>query len=260
MSLKVNNLSAGIGNLRILHDIDLKIEKGTLHVLMGPNGSGKSTFASVLMGNPKYKRVEKKPYLSLNGKDISNFEPHERAKCGLFLAFQNPSGIPGVSVANLLKTSYQTVQRSDNTPSKKSAHNPALSVFKFHQELVLTAERIGVPRDFLGRSLDGDFSGGEKKKLEMLQAIVLKPKYAVFDEIDTGLDVDALKTIAGAILELKKKGTGILVVTHYHRILEYAKPDVVHVLVKGRIVASGGCKLALEIEKNGYSKWSKSKN
>ncbi|MBI4991345.1 ABC transporter ATP-binding protein [Candidatus Gottesmanbacteria bacterium] len=200
--------------------------------------------------------------LKINGKDIKNLKPDERAREGLFLAFQNPVAIPGVSVANLLKTAYQIIQSTNYPINKlsnqqiKKTYNPALSVWEFNEMLVEKAKKLGIPQEFLRRSLNEAFSGGEKKKLEMLQALVLEPKYAIFDEIDTGLDVDALKIVAKAIDELKKTGCGVVVITHYQRILKFAKPDFVHILVKGKIVASDGGKLAQTVEKSGYKKWS----
>ena len=181
--------------------------------------------------------------------------PDERARMGLFLAFQNPVGIPGVSVANLLRTAYSLKTKNKDNKKKKTLHNPVLSVWEFNERLIKKAKRLGIPSEFLKRSLNEEFSGGEKKKLEMLQAIVLAPKYAIFDEIDTGLDVDALKVTSGGIEELRKEGTGILIITHYQRILRFVKPDFVHILIKGSIVATGDYKLAKEVEKNGYKNY-----
>lgn len=262
MSLVIKNLSVNLGDKQILETVSLKINPGELHTLMGPNGSGKSTLAAALMGNPLYQvqSGNKNDGIWINEKNIADLKPDERARQGLFLAFQNPLAIPGVSVANLLKTAYQIVKSKDKESRRiKSGtapgHNPALSVWEFHELLVKKAQSLGIPNDFLRRNLNEEFSGGEKKKLEMLQAIVLQPKYAIFDEIDTGLDVDALQIVAGGIEQLKKEGTGILVITHYQRILKFAQPDYVHILVKGKIVESGDYKLAKEVEKNGYKKW-----
>ncbi|MBI5452494.1 ABC transporter ATP-binding protein [Candidatus Gottesmanbacteria bacterium] len=271
MSLKIKNLSVSLGEKQILKDISLEIKPGTIHAIMGPNGSGKSTLAQALMGNPNYKIQNPKSKIQINNKNIINYGPDERAREGLFLAFQNPTAIPGVSVANLLKTAYQLVKSKNKESRHKvgirdavnahssqtaSGHNPALSVWQFNEMLVEKAKKLGIPQEFLRRSLNEAFSGGEKKKLEMLQALVLEPKYAIFDEIDTGLDVDALKIVAKAIDELKKTGCGVVVITHYQRILKFAKPDFVHILVKGKIVASDGGKLAQTVEKSGYKKWS----
>lgn len=269
MSLIIKNLSVNLGNKQILEAVSLKINPGELHTLMGPNGSGKSTLAAALMGNQAYEIKDHPPAggskIKINERNIINLKPDERARQGLFLAFQNPLAIPGVSVANLLKTAYQIVKSKDKESRRiKSGtapgHNPALSVWEFHELLVKKAQSLGIPNDFLRRNLNEEFSGGEKKKLEMLQAIVLQPKYAIFDEIDTGLDVDALQIVAGGIEQLKKEGTGILVITHYQRILKFAQPDYVHILVKGKIVESGDYKLALEVEKNGYKRWTNFKH
>lgn len=221
---------------------------------MGPNGSGKSTLAQVLMGNPAYKLGSTHYELKIDGKDIRDEKPDQRGRDGLFLGFQNPISIPGVNVANLLRVAYQ---QRHGKEGKKAAANPALTVWKFNELLLEKAKQLGIQQEFLRRGLNEDFSGGEKKKLEMLQAVILAPKYAIFDEIDTGLDVDALKIVASAIDMMKKKGTGILIITHYQRILHFAKPDRVSILAQGKIVQSGNFKLAQEIEKTGYKKWIK---
>lgn len=221
---------------------------------MGPNGSGKSTLAGVLMGNPAYSVKDGQAQIKIDKLEIVNLRPDERARAGLFLAFQNPISIPGVNVAGLLKTAYTITHEKKGDRAKKTL-NPAINVWKFHEILVQKAKLLGIPQEFLRRSLNEEFSGGEKKKLEMLQAWILSPKYAIFDEIDTGLDVDALKIVASGITKLKKEKTGILIITHYLRILKYVKPDFVHILVNGKIVKSGGYKLAEEVEKYGYKKW-----
>lgn len=263
MSLSINNLSVSISNREILHKISLEIFAGKIHVLMGPNGSGKSTLAGTIMGNTNYEVRSMKYELSINGKDISKLKPEERSGEGLFLAFQNPTAIPGVSIANLLKIAYQ-LRKLSNQPINQSTnkqikmlHNPALSVWEFNEMLVKQAKTLGIPQEFLRRGLNDQFSGGEKKKLEMLQALILSPKYAIFDEIDTGLDVDALRTVASGIGRLKNGRSGILLITHYQRILKYVKPDYVHILVGGKIVEFGDYKLAQEVERNGYKKWLK---
>ncbi len=242
MSLQIKNLSVSLGRLLILKDISLIIESGEVHVLMGPNGSGKSTMAQSLLGNRNYKIKNTDFDLRVDGKIIKNLSTDKRAKAGLFLAFQNPVGITGVSVGDLLRIACQYKSK-----------NGKFSVWEFNKQLLAKAQEIGIPRDFLKRDLNEAFSGGEKKKLEMLQALMLKPKYAIFDEIDTGLDVDALKKISKSINYLKDKGTGILLITHYSRILRFIKPDFVHILVKGRIVKSGGYELAKIVEENGYA-------
>lgn len=260
MSLKIINLFAALSDKLILKGINLAINPGEVHVIMGPNGSGKSTLAGVLMGNPAYE-IKDHPdsvgtKIIINDKNIIDLRPDERARMGLFLAFQNPVGIPGVSVANLLRTAYSLKTKNKDNKNKKTLHNPVLSVWEFNERLIEKAKKLGIPSEFLKRSLNEEFSGGEKKKLEMLQAIILAPKYAIFDEIDTGLDVDALKVTSGGIEELRKEGTGILIITHYQRILRFVKPDFVHILIKGSIVAVGDYKLAKEVEKNGYKNYS----
>ncbi len=249
MSLIIQNLSVEIAGKTILNKINLEIEAGKIHVLMGPNGSGKSTLAQAVMGSPNYKLQIINYKLLINNKNITGLKTDGRAREGLFLAFQNPIAIPGVNVANLLRIASKTNQQL------KSSHNPALSVWDFNERLVSTAKKLGIRQELLKRSLNEDFSGGEKKKLEMLQALILQPKYAIFDEIDTGLDVDALKIVAGGIIQLKKQGTGILLITHYQRILKYAQPERISVLVNGKIVAAGGNELVEEIEKEGYKSW-----
>lgn len=257
MSLSISHFFASLQDRIIVNDVSLEIAPGTLHALMGPNGSGKSTLAAALMGDGKYQTEnpafvkttagKQNSKVKIDGKDILGMSTDERARQGLFLAFQNPIAIPGVNVANLLRTASQ----KGNTEKKQST----ASLITFNKELLATATRLGIKKEFLRRSLNEEFSGGEKKKLEMLQAIVLSPKYAVFDEIDTGVDVDALKTIAQSIAELKQNGTGVIVITHYQRILRYARPDFVHILVNGSIVASGDASLAQEVEKEGYKRW-----
>lgn len=247
MSLSISHLSVGLNDRTILNDVSLEIAPGTLHALMGPNGSGKSTLAATLMGDEKYTISSKLSAVKIDGKSISEMPTDERAREGLFLAFQNPTAIPGVNVASLLRTAYQ--QRH-----KEKKQSP-VSLMEFNKDLLSKATALGIQKDFLRRSLNEEFSGGEKKKLEMLQAVVLSPKYAVFDEIDTGVDVDALKVIAEAIAQLKESGIGVLVITHYQRILRYATPDTVHILVNGSIVASGDASLAHEVEKEGYKRW-----
>lgn len=257
MSLLIKNLSVNLSGGEILKDINLEIMPGEICIIMGPNGSGKTTLAQVLMGNKNYELGSKNYELRLNGKDITSLKTNERAREGLFLAFQSPVALTGVNVANLLKTAYQAARQSGNQAigQLKKSHNPALTVWKLNEILVEKAKSLGIPREFLQRSLNEEFSGGEKKKMEMLQAVILKPKFAIFDEIDTGLDVDALKIVAYGIKELAKQGTGILLITHYQRILRFIKPKYVYIMIEGRIVASGGYRLAVEVEKNGYRKW-----
>lgn len=243
MSLIINNLSVFLGQRKIIDSLNMEVQPGKVHAIMGPNGSGKSTLAQVLMGNQNYRA--NCTSLKLNGTDLTLMKTDERARAGLFLAFQNPLPIPGVNVANLLRTAYQSSTKGENTES----------VWKFNEQLLKKAKLLNIPQEFLRRSLNEAFSGGEKKKLEMLQAIALSPRYAIFDEIDTGLDIDALRIVAAGINTLKKAGSGILIITHYQRILRYLKPDYIHILISGRIVESGNYKLSHKIEKIGYNKW-----
>lgn len=258
--LVIKNLKARFGNKEILKGINLVIEQGKMYALMGPNGSGKSTLAQVLMGNPAYTVSETASVIKINEKNLSELKPDQRAREGIFLAFQNPVAVPGVTVSNLLRTVYQASHKNNPEKAGQAKHNPSLSVWEFNTFLMSEAKKLGISSDFLGRPLNDGFSGGEKKKAEMLQAAVLKPKFAIFDEIDTGLDVDALKTVALGIERLKQSNTGVIIITHYQRILKYARPDVVHVLVEGKIVDSGGYDVAKKIETDGYKKWLKKDN
>jgi Fe-S cluster assembly ATP-binding protein len=258
MSLSVSQLSVSVAGKDILDKVSITIQNGKLHVLMGPNGSGKSTLAAALMASPSYIITDPKYLLKLDNTDITKFPTEKRATSGLFLGFQNPISVPGVSVANLLKTAVSA--KKDIKKTEKRTQNPFLSVWDFNKKLIAEGQKLGIQKELLGRGINEDFSGGEKKKIEMLQAIIIKPKYAIFDEIDTGLDVDALKTVAGGLTTLIKNGTGVLLITHYQRILKYVKPDKVHILVKGKIVEEGNFNLVKAIEKDGYKKWLQTQN
>lgn len=257
-NLVIQNLSASIEDKNILNGVALTVKPGEVHAIMGPNGSGKSTLAQVLLGNPAYKILNPndKFQIKIGAKKLNDIPTEERASAGLFLAFQTPVAIPGVSVVNLLRTAYM-----ETHPIKeKKIQNPALSnslidFSEFTKTIKKYAKVLSISDEFLRRGLGDGFSGGEKKKMEMLQALVLSPKFAIFDEIDTGLDVDALKTVASGIKLLKKQGTGVIIITHYQRILSYIKPDVVHIFVSGKIVETGNSKLAGKIEKEGYKKY-----
>src|SRR3989344_6188169 len=236
--LQIQNLHVRIGKKPILNGVDLNIGEGETHAIMGPNGSGKSTLAQALFSHPSYEKTEGK--ILFSGQDITKESPDAIAKLGMLLAFQYPQSISGVSVTNLLKLASVAV-----------GYKKPLAEFS---PIVQTqAEQMRLPEEFLTRSLNEGFSGGEKKKAEVLQLAVLKPKLAVFDETDSGLDVDALRIVAKQINVLKKQGTSILLITHYQRILKYVKPDFVHVMKAGRIVQSGDKDLAERIEKEGYS-------
>lgn len=263
-SLVISNLIASVEEKEILHGVSLTIPKKTVHAIMGPNGSGKSTLASVLMGSPTYQVPEKaSSSILLNGKEILTLSPEQRAKQGLFLAFQSPIAIPGVSILNLLRTAYQEIHK-ETKKKVVTIQNPVLSAAFNAKGMTLPqfvalvkqyAKELKLEESFLQRSIHEGFSGGEKKKLEMLQALVLAPKYAIFDEIDTGLDVDALKIVAHGIELLKRQGTGVIIITHYQRILSHLTPDAVHILVKGNLVVSGGQELSKQIEEEGYAKY-----
>ena len=244
--LELKNLHVSIDGKTILKGVDLKVNEGEIHTLMGPNGSGKSTLSNVIMGHPKYKVT--KGDILYRGKSILNMEPHERALIGIFLAFQYPKEIAGVTLEEFLLAAYRAKQAHDN-PDK-----PPILVFRFKKMLRQIMQELKMPEDFAERFLNHGFSGGEKKKAEALQMAVLQPELAIMDETDSGLDVDALKTITANINKVmrKRKDTGILLVTHYQRILKHLKPDHVHVMKSGRIIKSGGPKLAHELEEKGY--------
>jgi Fe-S cluster assembly ATP-binding protein len=240
--LHINNLRVSVAGNQILKGIDLTVEPGRVHALMGPNGSGKSTLAFSLTGHPNY-HIESGS-VTLDGQNILELSPDKRAKAGLFLSFQYPAAIPGVKVANFLHAARQSVRPGDLTPSK------------FRALLMEKLDILDMDPAFLGRYLNDGFSGGEKKRLEMLQLAVLAPKYAVLDETDSGLDVDALRAVGESVNAMRAsdegKDTGFLIITHYPRILQHINPDVVHVLIDGRIVREGDAELAHRIEREGY--------
>jgi len=242
--LTIRDLRASVAGNQILKGINLNVEPGRVHALMGPNGSGKSTLAFSMTGHPNYK-IESGS-VTLDGQDVLALSPDKRAKAGLFLSFQYPAAIPGVKVANFLHAARQAVRPGDLTPSK------------FRALLMEKAETLDMDPSFLGRYLNDGFSGGEKKRLEMLQLAVLAPKYAVLDETDSGLDVDALRAVGESVNALREseegKETGFLIITHYPRILQYVKADAVHIMIDGRIVKEGDAELAQLIEREGYDK------
>jgi Fe-S cluster assembly ATP-binding protein len=261
-TLAVTSLHASIEDKEILKGVSLTVKSHEVHVVMGPNGSGKSTLANALMGHPSYATANKKSKIQINGKNIINLPAEDRAKAGLFLAFQSPIAVPGVSVMNLLRSSYQELHPAGKVEKKvqnallaRRWQASGMTLPEFSQMVKTNAQDLRIDEAFLSRGIHDGFSGGEKKKMEMLQALVLSPKFAIFDEIDTGLDVDALKVVARGIDILSKRGTGVIIITHYQRILKYLEPDIVHVLVKGNIVKTGKATLAREIEENGYSKY-----
>jgi Fe-S cluster assembly ATP-binding protein len=242
--LKISNLEVKIADTQILKGINLIIKPGEIHAVMGPNGSGKSTTAATLAGHPDYEVTNGS--VTLNGEEILEMSPDERSQNGLFLAFQYPVEVPGVRVQNFLKLAYEA--RFKNQPEK--LFKKALD---FRKHLKALAVDLDINPEFLNRGLNEGFSGGEKKQLEILQMAVLEPKFAILDETDSGLDIDAIKKVSAGVTKIiKKYNTGILVITHYKRILEYLNLDKVHVMVKGKIVKSGGEELVDKLEASGY--------
>lgn len=238
--LLINKLSVSIVDKQILYDIDLSVNSGSIHVIMGPNGSGKSTLAYTLMGHPRYAVLSGS--IMLNCVDITTMPVHERAKNGLFLAMQYPCEIPGVSIASFLKEAYSAIIGKH------------IAVVEFQALLRERCAQLGIDQSFVARGLNDGFSGGEKKRLELLQLLMLQPKLAILDEIDSGLDIDSLKIVADGILLARKENPGmsIIIITHYQRILDYITPDYVHVMNQGRIVASGDSAIVHVLESKGY--------
>lgn len=244
-SLTIKNLEVTIDGNQVLHGIDLEVKPGEVHALMGPNGSGKSTTAKTLAGHPDYE-VGEGSEITLDGDDILELAPDERAQKGLFLAFQYPVEIPGVKVQNFLRHAHQA--RFEEEPDKQFE-----KVIDFRKHLKKLASDFQVKESLLKRGLNEGFSGGEKKRLEILQMATLEPRFAVLDETDSGLDIDAIKIVAAGVRKIVERYyTGILVITHYQRILDYLKPDFVHVMKEGKIVESGGAEVVERLEKEGY--------
>jgi len=237
-TLEVRDLHATIEGKRILNGIDLVVRQGETHALMGPNGSGKSTLSNVIMGRPGYQITE--GTVVFNGEDITALTPDERAKRGLFLAMQYPTEVPGVSVVNFLRTAYQAVKGEQ------------VSALAFRKHMKDQMDRLSIDDAMVNRYVNQGFSGGEKKRNEILQLAVLQPQIAILDETDSGLDIDSLKLVAEGVNELVGPGLGVLLITHYQRMLNYITPDRVHVMMGGRIVQSGGPELAHELEEKGY--------
>jgi Fe-S cluster assembly ATP-binding protein len=245
--LSIKNLHASVEDKEILKGINLEIKSGEVHAIMGPNGSGKSTLSAVIAGNENYEVTD--GTVELNGEDLAELAPEERAHKGVFLSFQYPVEIPGVSVTNFIKTAI-------NEKRKANAQDemPANEMLKLIRE---KSELLEMDRKFLSRSLNEGFSGGEKKRNEIFQMAMLEPKIAILDETDSGLDIDALRIVANGVNKLKNENNAVLVITHYQRLLDYIIPDFVHVLMDGKIVKSGGKELAYELEEKGYD-WIKS--
>lgn len=250
--LIITNAHASIDTHEVLRGVSLTVRSGEIHAIMGPNGSGKSTLAATLAGHPAYAVDESKTKLSLNGKNLLEMAPDERARAGLFLAFQYPTEIPGVSVQNFLRAMWE----ARFGPLKDNPHKKFDSVLAFRKYLQKEAKKLGVPEELLQRNLNEGFSGGERKRVEILQMAIFQPQFAILDETDSGLDIDAIKVVAkGAKNIVKEHNTGVIVITHYQRILQFLEPDFVHILVDGKIVESGTNSLAQELEKTGYERY-----
>ncbi|RMG71781.1 MAG: Fe-S cluster assembly ATPase SufC [Chloroflexi bacterium] len=245
-TLEIRNLHARVEgeDIEILRGVNLTIKKGETHALMGPNGSGKSTLANVLMGNPAYEVTEGE--ILFEGQDVLDMEPDERSRLGMFLAFQYPVSIPGVTVANFLRHAINARMKAQDPESK------GISIPEFRRLMKAKMDMLHMDHSFAGRYLNDGFSGGEKKRAEILQMAVLEPSLAILDETDSGLDIDALRIVSEGVQALKGPDLAVLVITHYQRILNYIKPDYVHVMFQGQIVESGGADLALKLEENGY--------
>jgi len=249
--LEIRNLHVCIDGKEILKGVDLSVEKGKVHAIMGPNGTGKSTLAYTLMGHPGYTVTEGE--VIFKGRNILELEPDERSRLGLFLAFQYPVAIPGVTVANFLRTAINARRRAENPEDK------GMPIPEFRKMLKEKMALLKMDQNFAGRYLNDGFSGGEKKRAEILQLAALKPEITILDETDSGLDIDALRIVSEGVNTLMNEEMGVLVITHYQRLLNYIKPDHVHVMLGGRIVESGGPDLALHLEEKGYE-WVREKH
>ena len=239
-SLVIKDLHVNIGDREIVKGLSLEVERGKVHAIMGPNGSGKSTLAKVIAGHPDY--VVTSGEILIDGENILGEEPDVRARKGIFLAFQYPMEIPGVTIANFIRAAVQA----------RLPEGEELEATEYYHRLYEKMDLLEMPRTFTSRSVNEGFSGGEKKRCEILQMAMLEPRYAVLDETDSGLDIDALRIVSNGVNTLRGPDLGILLITHYQRLLDYIVPDYVHVMVDGRIVMSGGKELALELEAKGY--------
>lgn len=244
---EIDNFSVRLEDKVIIKKSSMRINDGELHVIMGPNGAGKSTFAKALLSHPGFKISGR---IKLDGKDITTLSPDEKAGKGVFLAFQNPEEIEGVRVSNFI--------RKIKTATSNEKKQDLDEMLEQRKELEKNAKLVGMNKEFIKRDLNVGFSGGEKKRMEMIQALSLNPKVMIFDEIDSGLDVDGVRIIAKTIEKMKDKKRCFLLITHYPRMLNYLKADYVHIMVDGKIIKSGDAKLAHEVEKKGYSQWVKS--
>jgi Fe-S cluster assembly ATP-binding protein len=244
-TLEIRNLHVSVEEKPILRGVNLIVRQGEVHAMMGPNGSGKSTLANVLLGNPAYEVTEGD--ILLDGESVLEMEADERSRAGLFLAFQYPVAIPGVTLANFLRLAINSRMKAEDPDSK------GISIPDFRRMMKQKMDFLGVDHAFAGRYLNDGFSGGEKKRAEVLQMAVLQPRIAVLDETDSGLDIDALRIVSDGVNKLQQSnGLGVLVITHYQRMLNYVKPQFVHIMYQGQIVESGGPELALKLEEQGY--------
>jgi Fe-S cluster assembly ATP-binding protein len=248
--LVIKNLHVSVEGQEILKGLNLEISKGEVHAIMGPNGSGKSTLANTLMGHPAYEVTEGEIWFK--GENIVELPADERSRLGLFLAFQYPSTIPGVSVANFLRTAINARYEQPGPSGNGNGKRRGISMRDFRKLLKEKMAMLKMDPSFARRYLNDGFSGGEKKRMEILQMAMLKPEIAILDETDSGLDIDALRIVSEGVNQLMSPNLGVLVITHYQRILNYINPECVHILVNGRIVMSGGPELALELEERGY--------
>jgi Fe-S cluster assembly ATP-binding protein len=240
--LEVKNLEVSAEGKEILHGVDLRVAAGEVHALMGPNGSGKSTLANAVMGHPALEITGGE--VRFDGEDITEVAPEERGRAGLFMAFQYPVAIPGVTVAKYLRMAVNA--------QREARGEPEVKLREFRQLTEQAMELVDIPKDFSSRYLNDGFSGGEKKRMEILQLALLRPRLAVLDETDSGLDIDALRTVAEGVNEFRGPDLGVLIITHYQRILHYVTPDFVHVMFGGRIVKEGGPELVATLEERGY--------
>jgi Fe-S cluster assembly ATP-binding protein len=242
LALEVKNLEVSAEGKEILHGVDLRVAAGEVHALMGPNGSGKSTLANAVMGHPAFEVTGGE--VRFDGEDITAAAPEERGRAGLFMAFQYPVAIPGVTVAKYLRMALNA--------QREARGEPEVKLREFRQLTEQAMELVDIPKDFSSRYLNDGFSGGEKKRMEILQLALLRPKLAVLDETDSGLDIDALRTVAEGVNRFRGPDLGVLIITHYQRILHYVTPDFVHVMFGGRIVKEGGPELVATLEERGY--------
>ena len=240
--LKISDLSVSVGKKLIIDNLNLEIAKGKKVAVMGPNGSGKSTLSNIIAGKPGYNVI--KGSVTFEGESILDYSPNDRAAMGIYLAFQYPIEIPGIANSSFLRTAINSVRKKNN--------EEPVNTRKFLEEIESIAKKLDLDKSFLSRDMNCGFSGGEKKKNEILQMSILNPKLSILDETDSGLDIDALKIVANGVNSLRKKNNSFLIITHYQRLLDYIKPDYVHVLMNGQIIKSGGPELALELEKKGY--------